>query len=87
MLGFRRAPSREHAALMREARDLIRAQSALIDGLQAQLTAYELMHVRAVRDLVEQFLYAQEAGIDVRDELLDGWRDLADHVARLEEHV
>lgn len=78
---------RRQAQLIREAIVVIRAQQAALDMCERSLAMYELMHVRSTRDLVEQFLIAQESGIDVRDELLDGWRDLADHVARLEEHV
>lgn len=72
---------------MREAADLIDEQQALIELLHQQLMAQDLQHLRSTRDLVEQFLVAHESGADVRDELLEGLRDLSDHVARLEEHV
>ena len=47
----------------------------------------KLEHVRQIRDLIEQFWLAQEAGLDVRDALHAGLEDMRDHVARLEEHA
>lgn len=76
-----------HRGLMREAAELIEAQRDLIESLYARIMLQDLHHVRATRDLVEQFLIAHESGADVRDDLLAGLRDLSDHVARLEEHV
>ena len=52
------------------------------DAQHARLT---LQYTRNVRDLVQQFLIAQEAGIDVREDLEKGLCDLKDHVALLEE--
>lgn len=61
-------------------------QAATIKRLRKELAQKDLEHIRAVRDLVEQFFIAQEAGLDVRDQLEAGLTDLRDHVARLEEH-
>jgi hypothetical protein len=66
--------------IIREQRDTIERQNLYIQQVQ-------LEHTRSVRDIVEHFLIAHEQGIDVRDDLLDGLRDLNDHVARLEEHA
>lgn len=65
---------------------LVKAQHEEIIRLRAQAAQHELEHARNVRDLVEQFWITQEAGIDVREPVLQGLEDLRDQVARLEEH-
>lgn len=67
--------------------EVVKEQGEKIDNLERQLQALRLEHTRNLRDLVEHFFIAQEAGLDVRDELEAGLRDLQDEVARQEEHV
>jgi hypothetical protein len=66
--------------------ELIDLQNATIASLRSDLLSLDLAHIRNLRGVVEHFLIASESGIDVRDDLLDGLRDLSDHIARLEEH-
>lgn len=72
--------------LVPRALSVIEHQNRLIQQWQTYSQQRELQYTRNVRDLVENFLIVQSEGIDVRDELLAGLRDLNDHVARLEEH-
>ena len=55
------------------------------EAYDAQHKRLTLEHTRNVRDLVQQFLIAQQEGIDVSEDLEKGLCDLKDHVARLEE--
>lgn len=70
-----------------EQRAVISEQRRLIDLKDAEIERLKLDHVRAVRDLVEQFFICQMAGTDVTEDLERGLEDLRDHVARLEEHA
>lgn len=66
--------------------DIAQQQREVIEILSAQLQQKDLENTRNVRNLVEQFLVVQSEGVDVRDDLIQGLRDLNDQVARLEEH-
>ena len=65
---------------------LVRDQAEVIKMQRAQMERMQLEYARNVRDLIEAFFVAQQSGEDVRDQLLEGLRDLQDEVARLEEH-
>lgn len=65
---------------------IARDQREVIMEQRAMMQQMRLEYARCTRDLIEQFWITQEAGIDVRDELREGLRDLQDEVARLEEH-
>jgi hypothetical protein len=71
----------------REQQTIIHDQLRLITRKQAEIEELKLSHIRSVRDLVEHFLYSQQQGIDVTEDLERGLEDLRDHVARLEEHA
>lgn len=60
-------------------------QEKAIELLLWKIEQMKLDHIRSTRGLVEQFFLAQENGVDVTEPLLDGMRDLDDHIARLEE--
>lgn len=61
-------------------------QAETIQLLLWEIERMRLEHARSTRDLIEQFWICQEGGIDVREPLLNGLRDMRDEVARLEEH-
>jgi hypothetical protein len=63
------------------------SQQELIERQRREIERLRLEHLRQVRDLIEQFWLAQEAGLDVREQLHAGLQDMRDHVARLEEHA
>ena len=65
---------------------LVRDQAEVIKMQRLQMERMQLEYARNVRDLIEGFFVVQQSGEDVRDELLEGLRDLQDEVARLEEH-
>jgi hypothetical protein len=67
--------------------EVIREQRTIIERQNLYIQQVQLEHTRNVRNLVENFLIVQSDGEDVRDELIEGLRDLNDHVARLEEHA
>lgn len=67
-------------AVMRRQQEIIHAQRAELDQMQ-------LEYARNTRDLLENFWIAQESGMDVREPLLIGLKDMRDAVARLEEHI
>lgn len=73
--------------IVEEQQEIIRKQRRLLQIKDAQAEARKLEYVRNTRDLIENFWIAQEGGIDVREPLLLGLRDLRDEVARLEEHA
>lgn len=62
-------------------------QERAIELLLWKVEQMKLEHARSTRDLIENFYFAQERGVDVREPLLLGLRDLRDEVARLEEHA
>ena len=70
-----------------EQQEVIFSQRRLLNRKQAEIEELKLSHIRSVRDLVEHFLYSQQQGFDVTEQLEEGLRDLRDHVARLEEHA
>lgn len=72
--------------LLGSALDLNARQQRVIDYLRAERERERLQYARNTRDLIEHFWIAQEAGLDVREPLLNGLQDLRDEVARLEEH-
>ena len=70
-------------------RDMMNAQSEAVAYLIQERRELELAEIRRHRDLIAQFSAAlehddQEA---LRDVLAQAFSDLADHVARLEEHA
>lgn len=74
-------------AICRDYRDVVRVQQEVIMRKNAELSALQLAYTRHVRDLVTQFVQAQEAGTDLREILLNAINDLDDEIARLEEHA
>lgn len=58
-----------------------------IELLMQQMELQELEHTRFIRKMVEQFLIVQESGVDVRDALIAGLRDMDDEIARKSEHL
>jgi hypothetical protein len=76
--------------LLAELAQVARGQQAVILSLQSEIGMMKLIHARAVRDLIEQFLISldhPEHEDELRERLFLGLRDLSDEVARLEEHV
>lgn len=63
------------------------SQRHVIARQQAEIMRLKLEYSRWGRDIVSQFLVAQQAGTDLRDALTLALRDLDDEVARLEEHA
>lgn len=66
---------------------LVRDQNEVIKLQRQQMAFMRLEYARSTRDLIEQFFIAQESGVDVREPLQIGLRDMEDEVARLEEHI
>jgi hypothetical protein len=83
-------PNREADQLLAIAQDyraVVFEQKDLLARKDAEIFQLKLEYSRWGRAVVENFLTAQENGIDLRDALLDALRDFDDEVARLEEHA
>lgn len=78
---------RRRISLYLRALDAMRRQTEIIRAQRSEMDQMQLEHARNVRDLLENFWIAQEAGMDVREPLLIGLQDMRDAVARLEEHI
>lgn len=74
-------------SLYSRATDLLCRQSEIIRAQRSEMDQMQLEYARNVRDLLENFWIAQESGMDVREPLMIGLRDMEDAVARLEEHI
>lgn len=74
-------------SLYRRALDTLNTQQEIIRAQRAQMDQMQLEYARNTRDLLENFWIAQESGMDVREPLLIGLKDMRDAVARLEEHI